>query len=247
MVFVWNDPDGGEPLDQLIPRHPWLDDEKLNWTPWIIDRIPVNSNARELIDNMVDVAHFKVVHMPGSGDNTSIDEFHNTCEGHTFEQIMRSTMYSSMKMESKATYYGPGYMIHSMGFMDMEGNPLDDMKLMSLVINIPTGPDSFEFIAGFKCIMDDDIKGDHTDPKVKQAMDDHLEFQRNSTGVYADAAIWQSKCTIDNPILCDGDGPLKRLRDWYNQFLVPTDQVPESMKEKKVFERYLGSEDQAEF
>ena len=78
-------------------------------------------------------------------------------------------------------------------------------------------------------------------------MDDYLETQRAGTGVYADLAIWKSKCTIDNPVLCDGDGPVARLRNWYEQYLVPVDQVPETIKERKVFEKFLGPEDQARY
>ena len=37
-------------------------------------------------------------------------------------------------------------------------------------------------------------------------------------GYYEDVAIWENKLFRPNPVLCDGDGPLAKLRKWYNQF-----------------------------
>jgi len=238
LVYVWCDLEEGSepPEDQIIPRHEWLDSDD-NWSPWIIDRAEVPSNARELIDNMADVAHFAVVHkMDEAGMN--VVEFKNIAEKHTYRQIMNAEMADgSIHYNSVATYYGPGYMVHTMDFFDKDDNRVD--RMMSLVINVPTGLDSFQFIAGFKHIMPADIQGDETNPAVKAFMDQTLADHQASSGVYADLAIWQSKTTIDNPILCDGDGPVNRLRQWYNQFLVPVDQIPAVLNERKVYEKAL--------
>ena len=32
--------------------------------------------------------------------------------------------------------------------------------------------------------------------------------------------IWQNKSRIDNPLLCEEDGPVYQLRRWYEQFYV---------------------------
>ena len=167
LVYIWFDPDGGEPLeDQFIAEHPWLEDGT-NWSPWIIDRVGVDNNARELIDNMADVAHFLVVHSAVEDpEDFLITEFHNIAENHTYEQIMRAKMGQVMRMESVAKYYGPAYMIHTMEFF-MTGEEKPFIKSMSLVMNVPTGLESFEFLAGFKFVMDDSIKGDKNEPKVK--------------------------------------------------------------------------------
>ncbi|MNG07275.1 3-ketosteroid-9-alpha-monooxygenase oxygenase subunit [compost metagenome] len=37
-------------------------------------------------------------------------------------------------------------------------------------------------------------------------------------GTLQDVAIWRTKTRIDNPLLCDSDGPLYQLRRWYQQF-----------------------------
>lgn len=237
LVYVWNDPEGGDPIEsQAIPKHEWIDNGE-NWSPWIIDRVDVPSNARELIDNMADVAHFAVVHKMGEA-GMHVHEFKNIAENHTYCQIMNANMEDGgVRQESIATYYGPGYMVHTMDFFGAEDNRVD--RMMSLVINVPTGMNSFEFIAGFRHLMPENIKGDINTPAVKAFMDATLEGHRASSGVYADLAIWLNKCTIDNPILCDGDGPVNRLRQWYNQFLVPVDQIPAVLSERKVYEKAL--------
>jgi len=61
-LFVWNDPQGNPPPEHVtIPRiDAAFSDEWSNWT-WdsvVID----NANCREIIDNVVDMAHFFYIH-----------------------------------------------------------------------------------------------------------------------------------------------------------------------------------------
>lgn len=223
LVYVWHDPDGGPPIpEQEIPRNAEAFEDI--WTPWVIRRVHVQSNCRELIDNMADKAHFGPVH--GSQEITF---FQNISEGHTYTQLMKGTSPGGI-MDSRATYYGPGYMIHSMSTEMPDGQP---MRMMSLVMNVPTALDSFEFLAGFKYEVPPGMEGNPVAQIefVNQSMDENI------AGVFADLAIWQDKIPIDNPILCDGDGPVTRLRQWYNQFLVPVDQVPTSLAQRKVYDK----------
>jgi 3-ketosteroid 9alpha-monooxygenase subunit A len=36
-----------------------------------------------------------------------------------------------------------------------------------------------------------------------------------------DVEIWKDKVYREDPILCDGDGPINKLRRWYEQFYLP--------------------------
>lgn len=222
LVYLWHDPDGGPPIEeQRIPHEPALD--KHAWTPWVIHRVVVNSNCRELIDNMADKAHFGPVH-----GSSKITGFTNISEGHTYTQLMQGEGPSG-PMDSRATYYGPGYMLHYMDIHSPEGS----FPFMSLVMNVPTAMEQFEFLAGFKYPVPPGMEDNPLAQVefVKQQIDENIQ------GVFADLAIWQDKVTIDNPLLCDGDGPVNRLRQWYHQFLVPVDEVPSSLTEKKVYEK----------
>jgi 3-ketosteroid 9alpha-monooxygenase subunit A len=46
-----------------------------------------------------------------------------------------------------------------------------------------------------------------------------------------DVKIWKNKTRIDNPLLCEEDGPVYQLRRWYEQFYVDVADIdPESTK-----------------
>jgi 3-ketosteroid 9alpha-monooxygenase subunit A len=49
-----------------------------------------------------------------------------------------------------------------------------------------------------------------------------------------DVEIWNNKVQVDNPILCDGDGPVGMLRKWFHNFYVDVDQLPDNYHEKQV-------------
>ena len=38
------------------------------------------------------------------------------------------------------------------------------------------------------------------------------------TGFEDDLRIWEHKVYRDPPVLCDGDGPIGKMRRWYRQF-----------------------------
>ena len=39
-----------------------------------------------------------------------------------------------------------------------------------------------------------------------------------ANGLYDDIPIWENKRYKENPLLCDGDGPINKFRTWVNQF-----------------------------
>jgi len=59
-------------------------------------------------------------------------------------------------------------------------------------------------------------------------------------GFYQDVAIWDHKVRIDNPLLCEGDGPIYQLRRWYQQFYVDRSQVLPPLRERRVVELNVG-------
>ncbi|MNM72712.1 3-ketosteroid-9-alpha-monooxygenase oxygenase subunit [compost metagenome] len=48
-------------------------------------------------------------------------------------------------------------------------------------------------------------------------------------------AIWHSKTRVDNPLLCDGDGPVYQLRRWYEQFYTDVALLPAETRDNKRF------------
>ena len=58
-------------------------------------------------------------------------------------------------------------------------------------------------------------------------------------GFEQDVAIWKNKTRIDNPLLCEEDGPVYQLRRWYEQFYVDVADVTADMVDR--FEHELDT------
>src|SRR5258708_11255087 len=116
-LFVWNDPEGNPPAEHItIPR---IDGAfSPEWSNWTWDSILVqNSNCREVIDNVVDMAHFFYIHFAFP------TFFKNVLEGHVAAQYLNTksrpdvetgTNYSAggaTTRRSGAAHYVPSYMI----------------------------------------------------------------------------------------------------------------------------------------
>ncbi len=81
-LFVWNDPEGNPPAEHItIPR---IDGAfSPEWSNWTWDAILVqNSNCREVVDNVVDMAHFFYIHFAFP------TFFKNVFEGHIASQYL---------------------------------------------------------------------------------------------------------------------------------------------------------------
>ena len=55
-------------------------------------------------------------------------------------------------------------------------------------------------------------------------------------GFYEDVKIWLNKAPIDNPLLCEEDGPVYQLRRWYSQFYVDVADITPEMSQRFEFE-----------
>ena len=55
-------------------------------------------------------------------------------------------------------------------------------------------------------------------------------------GFLQDVDIWLNKAPVQNPLLCEEDGPVYQLRRWYEQFYVDVADVAPAMTERFEFE-----------
>lgn len=55
-------------------------------------------------------------------------------------------------------------------------------------------------------------------------------------GFEQDIAIWKNKTRIDNPLLCEEDGPVYQLRSWYEQFYVDSGDIAPEMVDRFEYE-----------
>ena len=231
LLFVWNDPQRREPpQDVTIPEFDGYGTSR--WTDWSWNtQLVEGSNCRELIDNVVDMAHFFYVHL------VKPTFFKNVFEKHMASQFMSATGrpdidldtnygQEGLLMDSWATYYGPAFMVNGQtlaaGGTSAEG----------LLINChyPVTPDSFVLQWGAIVKKADGMSDDEAGALAKQ-------FADSLGGAFMqDVQIWRNKARVNNPLLCDEDGPVYQLRRWYNQFYVDTEDVAPDMVNRFEFE-----------
>lgn len=226
LLFVWNDPEGNSPSPEVaIPRiDPCFSDD---WCDWVIEKWTINTNCRELIDNVSDMQHFPAVH------SVPVDYFSNIFQGHKATQIMvgnSESLGSAGGLLTYATYFGPAYQItHMKG--EMAGFRIDSILLNC---HVPINLNSFELRFG---MLVRKVPGLSAEQNGEMA---NTYIKYTQQGFYQDVAIWDNKVRIDNPLLCDKDGPIYQLREWYQQFYVDAAEVPEEMLKRRVIEMNVG-------
>lgn len=216
LLFVWHDPEGLPPIAEQTPRR--IDDYYSGeWSNWHIAKFTINSNCRELVDNMADMAHFGPVHY------SNVETFKNIQQGHTFTQLMTGghdiLADEGEKFTSVATYEGPSYMTTTMTG-SMEGH---EMVTHLLVANVPINTEQFDIYLGVMLKKDLTLSAEENQAMVEQYT------QMSVDSFVQDVDIWNNKVRIDNPLMCDGDGPIRMVRKWYEQFYMNRDDIPESL------------------
>ncbi|MBM7458318.1 Rieske 2Fe-2S domain-containing protein [Rhodococcus coprophilus] len=230
LLFVWNDPQGNPPpADITIPRiEGALSDE---WTDWVWYRTEVDTNCRELIDNIVDMAHFFYVHY------SFPTYFKNVFEGHVASQFMRGRAREDARphaegqprmlgSRSDASYFGPSFMIDDLVY-EYEGY---DIESTLINCHYPVSQNKFVLMYGMIVKKSDRFEGEQA-LQVAQQFGNFI-----AKGFEQDIEIWRNKTRIDNPLLCEEDGPVYQLRRWYEQFYVDVDEVKPEMTDRFEFE-----------
>ncbi|SFT00180.1 Rieske 2Fe-2S domain-containing protein [Saccharopolyspora flava] len=228
-LFVWHDPQGNPPPEDVtIPEI-----ESDGWTDWTWNSITIEgSHCREIVDNVVDMAHFFYVHY------SFPTFFKNTFEGHIAAQHMNSrprpdvdigTNYSKSDDavgRSEAAYYGPSYMIDYL----WNDSPLGTIETALINCHYPVSATSFVLQWGVSVKKPEGMT-DEQATEMARAFAAGVE-----KGFVQDVEIWRNKTKIDNPLLCEEDGPVYQLRRWYEQFYVDVEDVTPEMTQRFEFE-----------
>ena len=224
MLFVWNDPEGAAPPPEVaIPRIEQVFSPE--WSEWSVVKWTINNNCRELVDNVADMAHFGPVH-GGNG----VVYFANIFDAHKATQVMVGSFENlggkDDYLTTIASYFGPAYQITHM-FGAMNGMPVESILLNS---HTPIDQKSFELRFGVIVKKFPGMSQEQCDQMVKG----YVDMTNKAFG--EDVEIWHNKVRIDNPLLCDGDGPVYQNRQWYEQFYMDANSVPDSLKARRVIE-----------
>ncbi len=222
LVYIYYDPEDNPPVEG---EEPIVLDELINddWSDWNMEIIKINTSPRELVDNIADKAHFGPIH------GSEAHDFENEYHKHIAIQRMKGIsprLSETEVLTTEATYWGPGVMVTRMSG-SMDGVPVDSMLLVS---NTPTTTESFDlrFAVAVKKIPG------MTEEQTEEMVSGYVELTR--AAFYEDVELWHTKARVDNPLLCDGDGPVNMLRKWYAQFFVDRADVPTTWDEPKIYQ-----------
>lgn len=216
LLFVWNDPEGNPPIPEQYPQRN-ADYFSGEWTDWNIAEFTIHSNCRELVDNMADMGHFGPVHY------SQVETFRNISEGHKFTQYMSGghdiLAEAGKGFTSVATYEGPAYMTTTMtGSMDGK-----DVVTHLLVAHIPVSLEQFKIFLGVMMKKESTL----CDEQNQSMVDAYTQMSVDS--FVQDVEIWDNKIRVDNPLMCDGDGPINMVRKWYSQFYMDVADIPKNL------------------
>ncbi|GAB6985564.1 hypothetical protein JCM10369A_20880 [Nocardioides pyridinolyticus] len=129
-------------------------------------------------------------------------------------------------LKSEDTYYGPAYMINWLD-VDYQGFATE---VILINCHLPTGPDSFTLQYGIAVKKPeglDDATARYIAKKYAQMFGE---------GFLQDVHIWRNKVPVQNPLLCEADGPVYQLRRWYEQFYVDRADIVPEMVDRFEFE-----------
>ncbi|MBW2939934.1 Rieske 2Fe-2S domain-containing protein [Zhongshania aquimaris] len=207
MIWAWYHPEGIEPLWEVEP-HPEL--HSAEWTPMDVYDWKFNSIIQETGENAVDIAHFVTVH---SSPEMPVGEV-------TISGYQRSTVMDSLTEA-----------IDEFGNIDRSGENFD----MGRLVTSSYGPGQTyqKFSRLFEIVMmgtvtpidDQSMHMRFSFSMPKQQSDEHKLYANAFRDeivhqVEQDIPIWENKVYLDDPTLCDGDGPIAKYRKWFQQFYV---------------------------
>jgi len=228
MLFVWNDPERKPPPPQVtIPRIEGATSDE--WTDWHWYTTVVHSNCREIIDNVVDMAHFFYIH------GSLPTYFKNIFEGQVATQYMNGAGRPDLGgpegtrmlgTTSVASYHGPSFMIDDLTYHYESG----DAQTILINCHYPIDANSFVLQYGIIVKKSNESPGDQA-MKTAIRLGDFVKL-----GFEQDVQIWRHKARIDNPLLVEEDGPVYQLRRWYQQFYVDAADVQPDMVDRFEFE-----------
>nr|BAA25601.1 orf12 [Rhodococcus erythropolis] len=201
-LFVWHDPQGNPPPAEVtIPDIEGFGSDE--WSDWSWNTLTIEgSHCREIVDNVVDMAHFFYVHY------SFPKYFKNIFEGHVASQYMESvgredvisgTNYGDPNavLRSDASYFGPSYMI------DWIKSEANGQIIETVLINCHYPISNNAFVLQYGAMVK---KLPGMDDEATAAM--AAQFTEGvEMGFLQDVEIWKNKAPIDKPAALGGGRP----------------------------------------
>lgn len=210
-IWMWHDPEGGEP-DYELPA--FAEYGTPHWVEWKIDQLgELKSHPIEILDNMADRGHFGPVH-----GSEGIELFENDFNDHIVVQRFRSghrTLVTEGALYTNTWYTGPGILISEMA---------GEYPSIILIAHTPVEDGVVRVWHGLL------VKVGNATP-TEEDIGLARAYQDASLAAFSqDFEIWSNKRPCFNPLAVRGDGPIGKVRIWYRQFYNPRARASEFQK-----------------
>jgi 3-ketosteroid 9alpha-monooxygenase subunit A len=206
-VFVWHDPEDGEP-EYALPDLPEWDDPQ--WVRWEIDHLgELASHPQEIVDNICDIAHLGPIH------GSTLEYFENEFRDHLAIQRQggghKTLVEGNAMLETDTWYTGPGILLSRVtglydAIMYITHTPVEDGRVKAwhaLMVKAESSPAGESDVAAAR------------------------EYQEASRLAFLqDFEVWSSKLPATQILQLKSDGPYHKARQWYGQFYNPRAEAP---------------------
>lgn len=222
-IALWYALEGEEPENYLPDIPEW---GPQGWGDWIFNRSRIRAKPCDIIENIVDIAHFPHVHggFVQSWENRfgerSVTQLSTVQRNPDANMIIppgvvfdleeaRSEAGAEADAWGDATYHGPSIMY----YYTESTSPEVSFRSWWINCHTPVNPDEVDLCSAvmISSLTDEPLTEEFAQLYPQMA---HIAFGQ-------DVEIWKDKVYREDPILCDGDGPINKLRRWYEQFYLP--------------------------
>lgn len=208
MVMAWHHPQGRAPYFE-VQHIPALNEERDQWGEVHYYEYDLPTCIQEIAENDVDGPHFTYLHgMP------ALHETEANIDGPIKRSV--STMETNpdfLQGEATSIAYELIRESHGCGSVTVLSTGIQGSTPgvvgQFLLYNIATPVDEERTLLRWTMCVSSNLVDDDMGKTLLWGYPE---------GVKADIPIWRDKVYRDDPVLCDGDGPIARNRKWFQQF-----------------------------
>jgi 3-ketosteroid 9alpha-monooxygenase subunit A len=196
-IFMWWDPDGGEPEYPCPELKEW---NQPRWVRWELDHLgELAMHPQEVLDNMADCQHLGPTH------GAPCEYFENEYRDHIY--IQRQGGYHKLyqaQLDTVTWYTGPGLLLSKQQF--------GETLAIELIANTPIDDGVIKVWHAALHYGENDVPSDADKEAAKAVQAGALE------AFAADFDVWKHKRSATRIIQLKTDGPFNLGRKWYKQF-----------------------------
>ncbi len=205
-IWVWHDPEGGEPEWEAPSLPEWNNPQ---WVQGHWDHLGIlNQHPQEVIDNICDYGHLNPIH------GSFVERYENEFKGHHAIQrqcgghrtLVSAEGGASNILHTVTTYHGPGVLVSYLTGM---------FESVLLIMHTPVDDGTTKV---WHSLLVKSVNNPATVADVVSAK----QFQESSRLAFAqDFEVWTQKAPCLNGMFIPSDGPFMKARIWYKQFYNP--------------------------